>query len=138
MSGANNVGEDLAARRRELAAKNEELAAKDEDIEELDRTFDRQNLSDDADRAHVDDESHCEQYLHEYSGAPVGCDPGCDKCGSSRCVMHHEVLKTASSFTSSVTKKTYYMRHKLNCDSRFVIYLVTCKRCGEQYVGKTT
>ena len=42
MSGANNVGEDLAARRRELAAKNKELAAKVildlEAIEELDRT----------------------------------------------------------------------------------------------------
>ena len=79
-------------------------------------------------------EPHCEQFTSEFSGATVGCD----KCDSGQCVMHDEVLKKASIFKSSVTNQNYYMRHKLNCKSRFVIYLVTCKRCHEQYVGKAT
>ena len=32
----------------------------------------------------------------------------------------------------------YYMRHKVHCNSRFIIYLVTCKRCRKQYVGKAS
>ena len=30
------------------------------------------------------------------------------------------------------------MRKRLNCDSSFVVYLATCKKCGGQYVGKST
>ena len=35
------------------------------------------------------------------------------------------------------TRKEYKIRQKLNCDSDWVIYLCTCKRCGGQYVGKS-
>ena len=139
--------EELADKYEELEAKYEELAAKlAAKDEELDLTLESLNVSDAA-RAH--DVSHCEQFKHEYSEDPVGCAP----CGSRKCMLHDKqydkvhgevyaaVLKTASHFTSasSVTNQTYYMRHKLNCKSRFVIYLVTCNRpgCGEQYVGKT-
>ena len=36
------------------------------------------------------------------------------------------------------TKKVYKVPFHLTCDSTFVIYLVSCKRCGGQYVGKST
>ena len=40
-------------------------------------------------------------------------------------------------FSSTNTKKTYVMRHHLDCDSQFVIYLGTCQRCHGQHVGKS-
>ena len=30
------------------------------------------------------------------------------------------------------------MKHHLTCDSSYIVYLGTCKKCGGQYVGKTT
>ena len=63
-------------------------------------------------------------------------NPGCRKCG--RCSVSCPVLIEGSKFTSSNTKKTYTIKQKLDCDSSFVIYLATCKRCGGQYVGKST
>ena len=41
-------------------------------------------------------------------------------------------------FTCSVDKKVYKINHYLNCDSKLIVYLLTCKRCGIQYVGQTT
>ena len=32
----------------------------------------------------------------------------------------------------------YKVRHHFTCKSRYVVYLVTCKQCNKQYVGKTT
>ena len=63
-------------------------------------------------------------------------NPGCIKCG--RCSVSCPVLVEGRKFTSTNTKKTYSIRQKLDCDSSFVIYLATCKRCGGQYVGKST
>ena len=63
-------------------------------------------------------------------------DPGCRKCG--RCSVSCPVLVEGSKFTSTNTKKTYSIKKKLDCNSSFVIYLSTCKRCKGQYVGKST
>ena len=45
-------------------------------------------------------------------------------------------------FSSSVTKKHYVVvNHNskpLNCTTRYVIYLITCRKCGVQYVGETS
>ena len=38
---------------------------------------------------------------------------------------------------SSTTQRTYNIRQHITCKSNNVIYLITCKRCGVQYVGKT-
>ena len=48
-----------------------------------------------------------------------------------------------NSFTSNITNRTYYVRSPLNdsvldCGSRNVIYLISCGKCGLQYVGKTS
>ena len=41
-------------------------------------------------------------------------------------------------FQSAFTKLSYKIRHRFTCKSRFVCYLVTCDRCGKQYVGSST
>ena len=41
-------------------------------------------------------------------------------------------------FVSSRTEKRYSINYSLNCNSCNVIYLITCGKCGLQYVGSTT
>ena len=62
-------------------------------------------------------------------------EPGCWKCG--HCRVSCPILKEGTHFTSNNTKRKYPIRQKLNCDSSYVIYLGTCKKCGGQYVGKS-
>ena len=63
-------------------------------------------------------------------------NPGCKKC--NKCSVSCPVLVEGSTFSSTNTKKTYHIKKNLNCNSSYVIYLATCKRCGGQYVGKST
>ena len=37
-------------------------------------------------------------------------------------------------FKSTVTGKGYYVKGELKCESKKVIYLITCMKCLEQYV----
>ena len=37
-----------------------------------------------------------------------------------------------------VTKEVYKINHHFHCDSKCVIYVISCKVCGLQYVGSTT
>ena len=46
-------------------------------------------------------------------------------------------MRQEDKFRSSVAGKTYYVNHVFDCDSEGVIYLITCKKCGLQYVGNT-
>ena len=62
-------------------------------------------------------------------------DAGCWKC--KRCKVACPVLKEGNKFESTNTGKTYFIREKVGCDSDWVIYLVTCKRCRGQYIGKS-
>ena len=41
-------------------------------------------------------------------------------------------------FRTHITDETYKINHKLNCDDNCLIYLLSCKCCGKQYVGETT
>ena len=34
-------------------------------------------------------------------------------------------------------KKTYSIKKKLNCGIEWIIFLITCKKCSGQYVGKS-
>ena len=63
------------------------------------------------------------------------------KCGSSgcnkiRCQTCRNVNNT-DVFQSFVTKESYKINHKFDCDSKCIIYLISCKACGLQYVGST-
>ena len=59
-------------------------------------------------------------------------------CGSKRCKTC-PLINTSDSFTSSYTNKTFKVSQGdlLTCKSSNVIYLITCKKCGFQYVGET-
>ena len=63
-------------------------------------------------------------------------DVGCLKCG--KCGVSCPILKEGKFFTSTNTQRRYPIRQKLTCDSSYVIYLATCRKCGGQYVGKST
>ena len=63
-------------------------------------------------------------------------EKGCFKCG--KCRVSCGVMKETPNFRSTNTPKTYKIQQRLDCTSSFLIYLATCKRCGGQYVGKST
>jgi hypothetical protein len=49
-------------------------------------------------------------------------------------------IKKIDKFTSFVTKKTYKILHipnhrHISCEITNIIYLITCSKCGLQYVG---
>ena len=61
-------------------------------------------------------------------------DSECFKCqGCHAC----NVISEASNFSSTNTKKTYKIKQRITCDTPYVIYLSTCKKCQGQYVGKS-
>ena len=62
---------------------------------------------------------------------------GCYKC-TAKCDLCRNYLKESNCFTSTSTKRTYPIIQTLNCKSKNVIYLVTCKKCNVQYVGSTS
>ena len=59
-----------------------------------------------------------------------------EKCG--RCKTC-DVLNEGKTFKSTVTNKRYRINSNYNvsCSTSNIVYLVTCKTCGIQYVGKT-
>ena len=61
---------------------------------------------------------------------------GSDGCGASNCKTCLNVQKT-NTFKSSVTGETFHINHGLGCGDKCLIYLITCKVCGIQYVGQT-
>ena len=42
-----------------------------------------------------------------------------------------------STFRSNKTKRTYKLRQAVDCNAKWVVYMVTCKKCGEQGIGST-
>ena len=67
----------------------------------------------------------CYRYEHQGRGRK------CETCPK---------LNVSQTFTSTFTRRTYKMRHRLNCKSTFIVYLVTCLRqgCQSQYVGSSS
>ena len=63
---------------------------------------------------------------------------GCFKCDKSRCDLCKNYLAECKDFGSFITGKSYAIRPKLTCDSKNVIYLISCKKCRLQYIGSTT
>ena len=60
---------------------------------------------------------------------------GSFKCTKNRCEVCENV-NIADSFTSLVAQSTYKINHRLNCHDKCLIYLLTCKQCLKQYLGK--
>ena len=62
------------------------------------------------------------------------------KCESPRCKTC-DYINVCSSFKSNVTNRQYSIVSPhacLDCGTKNVIYLIFCKKCGVQYVGKTS
>jgi len=57
-------------------------------------------------------------------------------CGGKRCGVC-SYLKESNSFTDRNGKK-FTIKSDLNCDSKNVVYLVSCKKCSIQYVGSAS
>ena len=62
---------------------------------------------------------------------------GCFKC-SKKCDLCKNFLKEDKVFYSSSSNRFYSIRQRLDCKSKNVIYLATCKKCKVQYVGSTS
>ena len=61
-------------------------------------------------------------------------DAGCYKC--NHCKVSCPILIETKKFKSSNTGKIYKIKQRVTCDSEWVIYLGTCRKCQGQYVGK--
>ena len=46
-------------------------------------------------------------------------------------------IQITDTFSSFVTKSACKINHNFNCNSKCLIYLLSCKTCGKQYTGKT-
>ena len=57
----------------------------------------------------------------------------CGPCEGPRCGICKHIVPTRN-FTSSTTKRTCEIRpENLNCRSKNVVYLISCKTCHKQY-----
>ena len=67
---------------------------------------------------------------------PLKTEKGfCGPCNKPRCEICKHITKTHQ-FESSSTKRIYSIRpQNLNCASKNVVYLFTCKTCHKQYTG---
>ena len=65
-----------------------------------------------------------------------------NKCSIKECNRKCDICKNFlvvfSDFTCFATKQKYKIKGILMCDSRNVIYLISFKCCGKQYVGSAT
>ena len=67
---------------------------------------------------------------------PVERNVGCSECGNSRCYVCKSISIT-DEFNSFTTKKTYKINHSFDCNDNCLIYLLSYKACGKQYIGNT-
>jgi predicted GIY-YIG superfamily endonuclease len=63
--------------------------------------------------------------------------PGFYECPSKKCSVRQFIV-TGDKFTSFVTKQNFPIIDHIHDKMSWLIYLITCKRCQQQYVGKTT
>ena len=63
---------------------------------------------------------------------------GCAPCGGKRCQVCN-FMKNTDEFHTITKNKTYFIRSNniLNCNSKYVVYMIECKTCGKPYVGST-
>ena len=74
--------------------------------------------------------------LAKLNTSTLPADTGNTPCRRRRCKCCDEIV-TTSSFTSYSTGRQYNIRANITCKSRNLVYLISCKKCGVQYVGET-
>ena len=58
--------------------------------------------------------------------------------GSRRCDICKNFLVVSTEFTCHATKRKYKTRGTLTCNTKNIIYLITCQRCIKQCIGYAT
>ena len=58
------------------------------------------------------------------------------KCPAKRCMLH-TYAKEGRKFSSTVTGEEFPITTRIDCKSTWIIFLITCNRCKQEYVGKT-
>ena len=61
-------------------------------------------------------------------------------CGNKRCKTCDHIF-VGSSFTSNLTGRCYNVTcagKNMNCGTKNIIYLISCRKCAVQYVGETS
>ena len=61
------------------------------------------------------------------------CSP-CNSHGNNICCKQ---IRNTNRFQSTTTKEKFKIFHRVNCRSRFILYLLECIICVKQYVGKS-
>ena len=62
---------------------------------------------------------------------------GCRRCVNIKCRACNYIIPSLS-FNSSHNLKTFTVRGSINCKTNNIVYLVTCRKCQQQYVGETS
>ena len=76
-------------------------------------------------------------YLVRAKLYPLDQTVGTVQCKGKRCQTCHNEKETET-FTSTTTMgKTFEINYKLNCNDKFLVYLLTCNVCLEKYVAQT-
>ena len=68
---------------------------------------------------------------------PLERKVGSAKCNGKRCLVCLNIKET-DTFEPFQTKQKYKINHHLSFNDKCLIYLLSCKVCGLQYVGSTT
>ena len=67
---------------------------------------------------------------------PLERTVGSSQCKGKQCQTCHNVKETET-FTTTTTGKTFKINHKLKCNDKSLLYLLTCNVCLKQYAGQT-
>ena len=76
-------------------------------------------------------------YLVRAKLCPIERTVGSYRSESKRCEVCKYITET-DTFTNSVIGATYKIDHRLDCNDKCLVYLLTCNKCKKQYTGQTT
>ena len=68
---------------------------------------------------------------------PVPSPHGTFKCEANRCVVCADHIQEGDSITSNSTNSSHRIKGSITCTTSNVVYLISCRVCGVQYVGET-
>ena len=63
---------------------------------------------------------------------------GTHSCGSSRCQICKSHTISEPFIKSNTNSSVFPIKHHITCNSKNVIYVISCSKCGVQYTGQTT
>jgi len=78
----------------------------------------------------------CKSTLYEIHKRPIRSLAGWHIC-MKRCIAC-VYSKNMNQFKCTATGKTYKIYQQIGCEDKNIIYVIQCKKCSAQYVGKTS